>query len=198
MKTQISKTIKKVSDKNQINKKINSNIEIQNREIDDCNFVSKSKKIALPPLFDKMIKKVFLLVILSFITGTYLSSYGQEPDKKSEKARKNLVEAQKDVDKARNDSIEDYNKFKKESEDKITAHRKSIADFKARIVKEKIENRENYEKKLTELDNKNTDLKKKLDEYKETGKDKWSAFKNKFKHDMDEIGKELKNFKISN
>ena len=40
---------------------------------------------------------------------------------------------------ARQDSISDYQQFKIEAEQKITAQEKNITDFKARIAKEKKE-----------------------------------------------------------
>jgi len=137
-----------------------------------------------------MKKTILTLATIALMTGAIFTSYGQEPDKKSVKARENLKEAQKD-------SVSEYQKFKKESEEGFVAHEKSIADFKARITKEKKEDKAQYEKKLAALEQKNNDLKKKLDNYKEAGKDKWTAFKNKFNHDMDGLERSLKNFTIS-
>jgi hypothetical protein len=42
------------------------------------------------------------------------------------------------------------------------------------------------------LEQKNRDLKKKLEEYKDEGQSKWEEFKTNFKHDMDGIGKTMK------
>ena len=95
---------------------------------------------------------------------TISTSYGQEPDKKSEKARENLKEAKSDVvdakldlKEAQKDSVSDFQQFKKESDDKIKDNEKSIADFRAKIANDKKEEKAKYEKKLAELEQKNTD-----------------------------------------
>ena len=49
-----------------------------------------------------------------------------------------------------------------------------------------------YEKKLAELEQENSDMKKKLEDYKEEGKDNWRKFQTEFSHDMDKLGKEIK------
>jgi hypothetical protein len=49
---------------------------------------------------------------------------------------------------------------------------------------------------LTDLEQKASEIKKKVHEYKEEGKDKWAAYNDKFNHDLDELGKALKNFMV--
>jgi len=82
------------------------------------------------------------------------------------------------------------------AEEKIRAYEKSISEFKARIANETKGNKAKYEKKLVKLEQKTSNLRKKLEKYKEEGIDKWDSFKLKFNHDMDELGKALKNFSI--
>jgi len=82
------------------------------------------------------------------------------------------------------------------AEEKISSYEKSIGELKARIANGTKENLAKYEKKLVELEQKTSDMKKKLEEYKEEGKDKWDAFKLKFNHDLDELGKALKGFTV--
>jgi hypothetical protein len=82
------------------------------------------------------------------------------------------------------------------AEEKISSYEKSIGELKARIANGTKENLAKYEKKLVELEQKTSDMKKKLEKYKEEGKDKWDSFKLKFNHDLDELGKALKNFTV--
>jgi chromosome segregation ATPase len=82
------------------------------------------------------------------------------------------------------------------AEEKISSYEKSIGELKARIAKETKENIAKYEKTLAELEQKASDIKKKVHEYKEEGKDKWAAYNDKFNHDLDELGKALKNFVV--
>jgi len=58
--------------------------------------------------------------------------------------------------------------------------------------------RADYEKNLNELEQKNKNLKMKMAEYQDSGKDNWESFKREFNHDMDELGKSLKNFTDNN
>jgi chromosome segregation ATPase len=109
-----------------------------------------------------------------------------------------VTEAKSDLKEAQQESSAEYQKFKNESEEKIRAHEKSIAEFKARIAKEKTLIKNEYEMKIAVLEQKNSDLKKRLDEFKEEGKDKWAKFKVEFSHDLDELGKALKDFTTKN
>ena len=68
----------------------------------------------------------------------------------------------------------------------------------AKIAKEKKEMREAHEKAVKELEEKNESMKTKMKDYKEEGKDKWESFKREFNHDMDELGRALKDFGVDN
>lgn len=149
----------------------------------------------LHPLFSLLIKirnKYLFMVLIAFVPGMFSTASGQEPDRRSVKARKNLKDAKEEVRNAKRDSIAEFNNFKKEANEKISAHKKSIADFKVRIAKQKKENKIQYEKDLVRLEKKNSDLKKKLDDFKEAGKDTWVAFKKAYNDDMYELEKEMK------
>jgi 23S rRNA pseudoU1915 N3-methylase RlmH len=82
------------------------------------------------------------------------------------------------------------------AEEKINFYEKIIVEFKARIASEAKEDFTKYEKKLHEAEQKISEMKNRLVEYKEAGKDKWDSFKLKFYHDLDELGKALKNFTV--
>jgi len=82
------------------------------------------------------------------------------------------------------------------AEEKINSYEKSIGELKTRIAKETKENIAKYEKTLADLEQKASDIKKKVHEYREEGKDKWAAYNDKFNHDLDELGKAMKNFVV--
>jgi chromosome segregation ATPase len=82
------------------------------------------------------------------------------------------------------------------AEEKISSYEKSISELKAKIAHETKENIVKYEKALTDLEQKASEIKKKVHEYKVEGKDKWAAYNDKFNHDLDELGKALKNFMV--
>lgn len=148
-----------------------------------------------------MKKSILTMAAIAFIVVTASSTYAQGVDKKSEKARENILEGKKDVMEAKQDlkaaqkdSVADYQKFKMEAEEKIQNNEKSIADLKAKVLKAELKDKAEYEKKLGVLEQKNVTLKKSLEDYNTKGQTKWTTFKLKFDNDMDELGKELKDF----
>jgi len=151
-----------------------------------------------------MKKPIFTLAITALIAGTVITGCEssakkvKDAENKVEQTKLDAAEAKINLNQQKEDSINEYKQFKKESEEKIADQEKSITEFKARIAKEKKENRAQYETKLAKLEQKNTDLKKRLDDYKYEGKDKWIAFKKEFKHDLDELGQAFKDFTIKN
>ena len=80
------------------------------------------------------------------------------------------------------------------AEEKISSYEKTIGELKAKTAQVTKENIAKYEKILTDLEQKASEIKKMVHEYKEEGKDKWAAYNDKFNHDLDELGKALKNF----
>jgi hypothetical protein len=152
-----------------------------------------------------MRKIYFALASIAIMALTIATSYGQEPDKKSEKAGENLKEAKSDIvnakldlKEAQKDSVSDYQSFKKESELRIKDNEKSIADLKLKSSKIDAKNKATYQKKVGELEIKNAKLKSNLDEYKDDGHEKWTAFKTEFNHEMNELGQSIKDFTVNN
>jgi hypothetical protein len=147
-----------------------------------------------------MRKTIFTLAVMVCMAFTISTSFGQEPDKKTEKAKENLqdekkdvVAAQKDLTEAQND---DYLAFNKESDLRIKNNEKSIAD-----LNDKISNIENKDKaknqiRVNDLETKNFSLQKDLIDYKDEGQEKWATFKFKFNYDMVELEKALKDFTV--
>lgn len=151
-----------------------------------------------------MKRRLFTLAILAIAAGSASTAFGQEPNKKAEKARENLkdaktelVDAKNELKEAKLDSVSDYQKFKVESEKTIAEHNASIAKFRARLAAEKKENRIAYEAKLDKLEKRNSDLQLKLEGYKQKTEENWKAFKSEFSKDMDNLGKSIKDFTIN-
>ena len=140
------------------------------------------------------------LTITGFIVGIIFSGCSSPAEKvqnakeKVAAANEDVAEANRELNTAQYDSVA---QFKKEQEQKISANEKSIADFKSRIASEKMVDKAKYEKQVADLDQKNGDMRKKLADFKQEGKDNWVAFKKEFGHDMDDLGKSLKNFVVS-
>ncbi len=148
-----------------------------------------------------MNKTILTLAVTVFMAGTMLTGCRSSEKKvknaqdKVQNAQDKVVEAQQALNQAIKDSIR---QFRKESEERISANEKSIAEFKVRIGNEKKENRARYEKKLAELEQQNRDMRKNLEEFREDRKENWDSFRLKFKHDMSEFGKAMKDFWTKN
>ena len=150
-----------------------------------------------------MKKLILSLTVVAFMAGTLSTSFGQVPDKQSVKARENLKEEKKDVvvakqdlKTAQKDSVSEYQKLTKESEVKFKSNEKSIADLRAAITKSNSKEQATDQKKLSLLEDKNNSLKKELAEYKVLGQTQFATFKKEFNRDLDQLAKELKDFKI--
>jgi DNA replication protein DnaC len=137
------------------------------------------------------------LAVFTLIASTIILSCNS-PAEKVENAQTDVIDANKDLEKANEDYLAEVESYKKETADKIAANEQSIMEFNARIATEKKEARVAYKQKIAELEMKNTDMKKKLDDYKQDGKENWEKFKTEFNHDMDELGKAFKDLTVKN
>ncbi len=147
-----------------------------------------------------MKKIIFTFLVTTICIASTCVISCKSSNEKVQDAKNNVAEAEAEENliKAQQDSVTDYQEFKKQAAEKISTHEKSIAEFKARIANEKTEIKATYEKQLDELEHKNSDMKKKLDDYKETGKEQWTSFKNEFNNDMNELGQAFKRFTVNN
>ena len=135
-----------------------------------------------------------------FLT-TALIACNNSPEKKAEKvedAKEAVVTATNDLDKARQDSADEYNQYKTASESRIRENDSLLVVLKARIKEEKKEARTAYEKEVNAMEEKNEKLKAKIHEYKENDKSKWESFKLGFNQDMDALGKSISNLAHKN
>lgn len=117
---------------------------------------------------------------------------------KLKEAKAESAEADENLNQAKEEYQADLENYKLEVKSKITTNEQSINEFKARIANSKIEAKADYDRRINVLEKKNTDMQRKMDEYKMESAEQWKSFKAEFNHDMDEIGKALKDLTISN
>lgn len=144
-----------------------------------------------------MKKLIPVFSIATFMLVNLLISCSTSAEK-VEAAQANVKEANKDLENANEEYLEDINSYRKETDAKIEANEKSIAEFKARIANEKKEAKEAYNKKIEKLEQKNSDMKKAMADYKAEGKENWASFKAEFNHDMEEFGAAFKDLTVKN
>ena len=147
-----------------------------------------------------MKKTIFTMAVMACMALAFSTSYGQEPDKQTEKAKENLQEAKVEVAVAKLDLTEaqtaEINAFMKESEMKIKKNDESITDLKIKILKNSEKEIETDQLRVSELEQKNINLQKDLTNYVFAGREEWVAFKTTFNYNMDELTKALKDFTI--
>ncbi|HKI87551.1 MAG TPA: hypothetical protein VKA38_00900 [Draconibacterium sp.] len=104
-----------------------------------------------------MKKMLFTWAVTIFMTGVILIGCNSPAQKvknaedKVQDAKKAVLDAQSDLNQAHQDSITEYQQFKIEFENRITANEKSIEELRVKIVSANEENKVLYETKLTEL-----------------------------------------------
>src|SRR5690606_28025578 len=102
------------------------------------------------------------------------------------------------LDQAKAEYADEYNKFKLESDQKISANEMRIIELKANAKDMKKEAKIEYEKAVADLEAKNNAMKAKIEKVKDEETSDWESFKKEFNHDMDELGEALKDFNKKN
>ncbi len=141
-----------------------------------------------------MKNKYFILSVIGLIAGSVLTGCDTNREKKVEDAKDNVKQANQNLKDAQVEYAKEWQQFKSDAELKISANEKSIDELKVEIKTAGKKFKAKYEKEIVVLEQKNIELKKKISEYKYEGKDKWEEFKRGFNHDMDLVGKALKDF----
>jgi len=150
-----------------------------------------------------MKKIIFTLAATAFITGILLTSCNSPSQKiknagdKVQDAKEAVTDAESNMNLARQDSITEFQQFKTEYQNQISANEKSIAGLKLSFEDVSPENKVLYEKKLAEFAEKNSEMSIKLAAYKEGETGQGQTFQSEFKRDMDELGKAFSDFTVS-
>jgi len=143
----------------------------------------------------KTLITIIIISISSFLIGCV------DSDKKSEIQANDLDKAKDELIVAEENYTAEVLKFKNQSNEKIAENEKLIAEIKPMLVNKnktvKAE-KEGIEDKIGILEQKNNELKSKLNEYQDKGEEQWKTLKEEFSHDVDELGKSLKNFRVDN
>ena len=153
-----------------------------------------------------MKKVIFICTLITTIFAGMIFTSCESSTQKVEDAQANVEEAKKDLKEARQDAVavaqktadaEAWKTFKSESELKIRGNETRIAELKEKMKTSGKTLDEVITKKIDQLEQKNKDLKAKMVAYEKEQSD-WESFKREFNHDMDELGKALKEFTINN
>jgi hypothetical protein len=132
-----------------------------------------------------MKNKIIDFAVIACLTGALVTGCDKTPEQQLEGVKQEVSDAKAEFP-------AEWKKFKTESEAQIKKNEIRIAAFKEKMEKAGSNAKANYNKSVMELERKNRGLKKKLEEYNGVGQRKWEEFKTNFKHDMDGIGKTMK------
>ena len=132
-----------------------------------------------------MKNKIFVFAVIGCMAGMFLAGCAKTSEQKVEGAKQDLKDAKADY-------LAEWQRFKTESEEQIKANDDRIDAFREKMEKAGTQTKAEYKIAVAELKQKNRDLKKKLEEYKDEGESKWQEFKTNFSHDMDAVGKTIK------
>ena len=133
-----------------------------------------------------MMRFLFACILLTGMvscTGT-----PKDEAQKVEDAKVNVIAAQNDLDKARDDSAKEFQAYKDASDLRIQENENKIADLTEAIRAEKAETRSAHQKEVDELDAQNAKMTLRIKEFKEDSKVAWDKFKVGFNKDMDKLG----------
>jgi ribosomal protein L30E len=139
-----------------------------------------------------MKKGYFISTLMVLLAVSVFSGFGMNRNNKVENAQDSSKLANQSSKNAKTGFDKEWHKFKSDAEIKIKDNEKRIGEFKVKIKTTSSEVKTEYEKEVVVLEQKNTELKKKIREYKFESKVKWEEFKAGFNHDMDVVGKALK------
>jgi chromosome segregation ATPase len=153
-----------------------------------------------------MKKTIFILsMATSLVLGAILIGC-QSSAQKEKTAQDKVQDAKQDLKAVQNDinteaqkvaTAEEWKEFKIKTEEMISNNEKSIAELKAKIKKAGKTLDALRENRIDKLEQQNRDLKARLEDYEKNQSD-WESFKVEFNHDMDELGKALKDLTVDN
>ena len=152
-----------------------------------------------------MYKKFLTLTLTVIIAASMLVSCQSSAEKEKaaqQKLEKDKIELEKTQmeakAKANREAIAaEWASFKVSTEIKIAENEATIADLKVKMKKSGKTLDKLYEKKIDMLEEQNKNLRSRLNSYENNQSD-WETFKREFNHDMDELGKALKDLTVDN
>ncbi len=153
-----------------------------------------------------MKRTIFILAAaLTLMAGTVFTGC-QSTAQKQDAAQDKVQEARQDLNEAKIEAnaigqelatAEEWATFKSESEIKIRDNEVRITELNVKMKKPGEIFDEAYSKKIANLELQNKEMRTRLTAY-EKSQTNWETFKREFNHDMDELGKALKDITVDN
>ncbi|MFA5973374.1 MAG: hypothetical protein WC780_13575 [Lentimicrobiaceae bacterium] len=146
-----------------------------------------------------MKKTIITIAVASILIAGSVFTSCKSPAQKEDAAQQNLTEAQNEanIESQKVATAEEWAAFKNEADAKIKSNEDRIAELNVKLNKPGKILDPIYKKRIETLEEQNRHLKVRLDVYEKNNSD-WETFKREFNHDMDELGKALKDFTVDN
>jgi outer membrane murein-binding lipoprotein Lpp len=152
-----------------------------------------------------MKRTIIILSATILMAGTIFTGC-QSTAQKQDAAQAKVKDARQDLNEAKKDAYaigqevataEEWATFRSESEVKIRDNEVRIAELNVKMKKPGQVFDELYAKKIANLELQNKEMRVRLIAY-EKSQSNWETFKREFNHDMDELGKALKDLTVDN
>ena len=150
-------------------------------------------------------KNAIIVFTVAALLAGGISSCGQST------AEKSVVTKERESQDAQNKRKEDaaiaeqnavdakeWQAFRAETENRIKANDNYVAELKAKAKATGRDMDASLTKNMNALEQKNKDLRARMESYGDKGLSDWGNFKREFNHDMDELGKALKDLTVDN
>jgi hypothetical protein len=140
--------------------------------------------------------KTFILktVLTASIIGFFMTSCNNSPTAKEsnlEQAKQDVIDAQAELDQAENDSISNFNTYKKSIQLKLVENQELIRDLKIKISSKAKVERDIDQVEINRLESRNTELKLKIENYELGPEQRWALFKVDLNNELDDLGKSI-------
>lgn len=153
-----------------------------------------------------MRKPIFNLIIAATLMAGFTLTGCQTPEQKADAAETNVEDAQKELAEAKEDKMTadknavdaaEWQKFRMDTEAKIKANEIRIVELreKKKTSGQKLD--VVYTQRIDTLEQRNIGMRTWMNDYENSNTD-WALFKREFNHDMDELGKALKDLTVDN
>ncbi|MDI1255102.1 MAG: hypothetical protein PSV16_03295 [Flavobacterium sp.] len=144
----------------------------------------------------KVLAVALLLAGFTFVGCKNSNDKIEEAQEDVTVAKENEVDAEQEFDAVKNDTaVSDYAKLKAATAKLVADNETRIAEFKVKLKTESAANQKKFQVKIDKLEAKNNALKADLDAYTDSGKEKWDAFKNRVQKNVDDIDKDIQDYK---
>ena len=140
-------------------------------------------------------KKITLkIVLITSLIGFFVASCNNSPTAKEsnlEQAKEDLIEAKAELEQAENDSINNFNTYKKSIQLKLVENQELIRDLKMKISSKAKVERDIDQVEINRLESRNTELKLKIENYELGPEQRWALFKVDLNNELDDLGKSI-------